>query len=203
MSSNSTGGPTPGEPAMILLWALVGVGLLSYGLMYFIHSRKAAEPSNSDGIVTTSGFGAIKYTVYFQSGFYILLAFPFWIWSFVNAAANGFDFGCISFAAVIGTALNALVWGRNTPKKSARYLAAACFLVAVNYIGGMFIVGGSNGVVLGYFAAAALVWIAAGSWVASSGNKLEQLEQGSRPGHGGRGSAKDERQNLIAGSSSP
>ena len=58
-------------------------------------------------------------------------------------------------------------------------------------------------VVLGYFAAAALVWIAAGSWVASSGNKLEQLEQGSRPGHGGRGSAKDERQNLIAGSSSP
>lgn len=41
----------------------------------------------------------------------------------------------------------ALVWGRNTPKKSARYLAAACFLVAVNYIGGMFIVGGSNGYV--------------------------------------------------------
>ena len=52
-----------------------------------IHSRKAAEPSNSDGIVTTSGFGAMKYTVYFQSGFYILLAFPFWIWSFVSGAA--------------------------------------------------------------------------------------------------------------------
>lgn len=27
----------------------------------------------------------------------------------VNAAANGFDFGCISFAAVIGTALNVSV----------------------------------------------------------------------------------------------
>ena len=38
-------------------------------------------------------------------------ASPFWVWSFVNAVANGFDFGCVTFAAVIAAALHALTKG--------------------------------------------------------------------------------------------